>query len=222
MLQRHRRDPCPAPGEDFYGQDAQYVNNPRSYTKLDASGNDLPNSASSWTMVRDNVTGLIWEVKTDDGSVHDKDNTYCWDDAQSVFIAELNSTSFGGYSDWRLPTIKELTSITNLGRYNPSVNTDYFPYIPSSASLSLYWSSTTNIQNSSNVWVINFKIGFHYGNSVGEKSRTYYVRAVRGLQSGVSNDFINNGNGTITDNETGLIWEQQGSNSNMNWKDALN
>ena len=31
---------CPAPGEDFYGQDAQYTTNPRSYTKLDAGGND--------------------------------------------------------------------------------------------------------------------------------------------------------------------------------------
>jgi hypothetical protein len=55
--------PCPAPGEDFYGQDAQYTTNPRSYTKLDAGGNDLPDSASSWTMVRDNVTGLIWKIK---------------------------------------------------------------------------------------------------------------------------------------------------------------
>ncbi len=64
---------CPAPGEDFHGQDAQYVTNPRSYTKLDASGNDLPDSATDWTMVRDNVTKLIWEVKTDDGSVHDKE-----------------------------------------------------------------------------------------------------------------------------------------------------
>jgi len=50
---------CPAPGEDFYGQDAQYTTNPRSYTKLDASGNALPDTATSWTMVRDNVTGLI-------------------------------------------------------------------------------------------------------------------------------------------------------------------
>jgi len=31
--------PCPAPGEDFHGQDAQYTTNPRSYTKLDESGN---------------------------------------------------------------------------------------------------------------------------------------------------------------------------------------
>ncbi len=50
--------PCPAPGEDFYGQDANYTINPFSYTKLDASGNALPDSATSWVMVRDNVTGL--------------------------------------------------------------------------------------------------------------------------------------------------------------------
>ncbi len=132
--------PCPAPGEDFYGQDAQYVTNLRSYTKLDAGGNDLPDSAASWTMVRDNVTGLIWEVKTDDGSVHDKDNTYTWDDAQSVFIPELNSANFGGYSDWCLPTIKELASVANLEQSNPTIDTGYFP----NSKLSRYWSSSTN------------------------------------------------------------------------------
>ena len=84
---------CPLPGQPFYGQDAQYPCNPQSYTKLDANGNDLPNSATEWIMVQDNVTGLIWENKTDDGSIHDKDNIYNWNDAQSVFIATLNSMS---------------------------------------------------------------------------------------------------------------------------------
>jgi hypothetical protein len=37
-----------------------------SYTKLDDSGNDLLDSAMSWVMMRDNVTGLTWENKTDD------------------------------------------------------------------------------------------------------------------------------------------------------------
>ncbi|MFC1534613.1 hypothetical protein ACFL7M_14765 [Thermodesulfobacteriota bacterium] len=54
---------CPQPGEDYYGQDAQYTINPPSYTKMDANGNDLADDAVSWVMVRDNVTGLIWEVK---------------------------------------------------------------------------------------------------------------------------------------------------------------
>jgi hypothetical protein len=58
---------CSAAGEAFYGQDASYLINPPSYTKLDVDGDK---------MVQDNVTGLTWEVKTDDGSVHDKDNTY--------------------------------------------------------------------------------------------------------------------------------------------------
>ena len=41
--------PCPSPGQPFYGQDANYSINPMSYTKLDASGNKLPDSATSMT-----------------------------------------------------------------------------------------------------------------------------------------------------------------------------
>ena len=48
------------------------------FTKLDANGNPLPASATHWDCVRDNVTGLIWEVKTDDGGLRDKDWTYTW------------------------------------------------------------------------------------------------------------------------------------------------
>jgi hypothetical protein len=86
---------CPGPGKDFYGQDGNF-NNQLSYTKMDASGNDLPASASSWAMVRDNVTKLVWEVKTDDGSIRDKDNKYTWYDAWDTFIYGLNDAKFGG------------------------------------------------------------------------------------------------------------------------------
>lgn len=70
--------PCPVSGEDFCGQDGNYTINPPSYTKLDAAGGALPDGAASWVMVRDNVTGLIWENKTNDGSIHDgsKARTY--------------------------------------------------------------------------------------------------------------------------------------------------
>ncbi len=99
----------------------------------------LPDDAPwPWAMVRDNITGLIWEVKTDDGSIHDKDNTYNRSDAQDVFIAGLNSGQFGGHSDWRLPTVKELVSIVNRGSFNPAINTAYFP----NTQPQYHWSST--------------------------------------------------------------------------------
>ena len=126
---------CPSPGERFYGQDANYTINPPSYTKLDATGNDLPDSATSWVMVRDNVTGLIWEVKTDDGSIHDKDQIYNWYDAQNVFIASLKTEHFGGFADWRLPGREEMRSICDYAVDNPSIKTHYFPNTVSSE----YW-----------------------------------------------------------------------------------
>ncbi|WP_288985915.1 DUF1566 domain-containing protein [uncultured Pseudoalteromonas sp.] len=83
---------CPVTG--YEGQDAEYGRDAEAkagtlekvgggnggfdFTKLDASGNDLPESASVWSCVRDNHTGLIWEVKTDDGGLHDKNDTYNW------------------------------------------------------------------------------------------------------------------------------------------------
>ena len=48
------------------------------YTKLDAHGYELPSNAKSWACVLDNRSGLIWEVKTDDGGARDKDNKYRW------------------------------------------------------------------------------------------------------------------------------------------------
>ena len=49
-----------------------------SFTKLDSNGNTLNSDATTWSCVLDNVTGLVWEVKTDDGGLHDKDDKYSW------------------------------------------------------------------------------------------------------------------------------------------------
>ena len=169
--------PCPQPGEPFYGQDGNYSINPQWYTKLDANGNELLETATEWAMVRDNVTGLIWENKTDDGTIHDKDNYYDWYDAQDVFIATLNSQNFGGYSDWRLPTVKELSFLIDRNRYIPSINTTYF----SDTVSSYYWSSTTNAHILLLAWIVGF-----YGGSMYSGSDDYhgYVRAVRAGQGG--------------------------------------
>jgi hypothetical protein len=83
---------CPVEG--YEGQDAEHGRDAQAkagtlqkvgggnggfdFTKLDVNGNDLPASASAWSCVRDNHTGLIWEVKTNDGGLHDRGDRYNW------------------------------------------------------------------------------------------------------------------------------------------------
>ena len=222
--------PCPQEGEPFFGQDANYVNNPPSYTKLDDDGNDLPDSASDWVMVRDNLTGLIWEVKTDDDSVHDKDNTYTWYDSNPEtnggepgaegdgtdtedFLNTLNSAVFGGFSDWRLPTLNELTGLFDHGGPYLPINLDYFPQTASSN----YWTSTTYAPIPSSAWII-WPSGEPGGSG---KLSSYHVRAVRGGQNNSSLNCVDNSNGTISDWSTGLMWQKYNPGAQFLWQDAL-
>ncbi|MBF0243155.1 MAG: DUF1566 domain-containing protein, partial [Desulfamplus sp.] len=233
--------PCPQEGEDFYGQDANYSINPMSYTKLDENGNDLPITATSWAMVRDNVTGLIWENKNSgDGTKdytnpHDADNTYTWYDSNPAtnggyagtagngtdtedFIKALNDSSFGGHSDWLLPTIKELSTIVDYSILypGPTININYFKDMISS----FYWSSSTDRGSIYSAWGVNFNYGGDYDYV---KTNYYYVMAVRDGKSAIGSldNLIVNGNGTVTDSATGLMWQQDTSGNSITWKDAL-
>ncbi len=240
--------PCPKPGEPFYGQDGNYSINPMSYTKLDASGKDLPDNAAEWVMVRDNVTGLIWEVKQNKDGVndysnpHDADNTYTWFDSNPEtnggyagtpgdgtdtedFINELNASKFGGYSDWRLPTREELRSIVDYSTSYPisTINSKYFPNSVSSC----YFSSTTNAHRTYLVWQVCFNDG-HDGYNYKYKSYSRNVRAVRSGQVRSFDHLVINGDGTVTDKNTGLIWEQKtddggqrDKDNTYTWKEAL-
>ena len=202
---------CPSPGEDYYGQDANYIINPLSYTKLDSEGQELINYVLNGAMVRDNVTGLIWEVDTDDGGIHDKDDLYTFSEASDVFIAQLNNDNFGGYSDWRLPTIRELISIVHYGEVEPAINTNYFP----NTRPSRYWPSKGSGYYMDIAWIVSF-----WGGRVYETSEDYCrVRAVRGEQA--SSSFTDNRNGTITDKTNGLMWMKETSDSQMSLEDAL-
>lgn len=167
---------CPSPGEEFYGQDGSYrYQNSPSYTKLDSSGKKLPYSAKSWVMVKDNVTGLIWEVKANcesEESINSKLDEYTWQGAQDEFIAKLNAQNFGGYSDWRLPTVNELAYLIYHRKKDIYIDTDYFPNTMPS-----YWTSTPNSWNTYGAWHVSFK-----GNYINtyNKSSWKSVRAVRG------------------------------------------
>lgn len=205
--------PCPKPGEPFYGQDGNYNINPKSYTKLGEGGAALPDSDSSWIMIRDNVTGLIWEKKTYDYSIHNGRDQYKWQDTQNAFIGSLNVSRFGGFSDWRMPEIEEIFSVVDRGGAYPVMDIFYFSNIVPDD----YWSATTAAFNSSHAWSSHFFDGFDY---VYSKSNSYYVVAVRGERNNTTDHLIINGDGTVTDILTGLMWEQQAA-SDKNWEGAL-
>ncbi len=234
--------PCPAEGQAFYGQDAQYQGPARSYTKLDNSGNPLPQDAANWVMVRDNVTGLIWEVKenmdnTEDyNNLHDADNRYTWCDTNpdtnggnqgtcgehdtEDFINALNNANFGDHTDWRLPTIQELQTIADYAVYNPAIYTAFFPNTVAAR----YWSATTYASNTLDAWLVSFSNGYDYYNY---KSYAYRVRAVR-AGTGSAAAYTDNGDGTVTDMTTMLMWAQasgdtngNGSPDTMSWQEAL-
>jgi hypothetical protein len=209
---------CPQPEEAFYGQDGIYIINPPSYTKLDEYGNPLPGSAPSWTMVRCNRTGLIWEVKTDDGSVHDRDNQYTWQQAKDVFIANLNAKWFGGFSDWRLPTVKELALLINRDSWNPTIDFNYFPNTVLGGSW--YWSSTSCASGSTKAWAVWFRQGLVSPQNL--KLYSLHVRAVRGEKiSNSPEGLIDNANNTVLDTTTGLMWQQVAGSGTGVWENDL-
>jgi hypothetical protein len=77
-------EPADYPGQDASrGRDRWYDDDGDDHagfrlTKLDAAGLPLPGSAATWACVRDEATGLIWEVKTGDGGLRDRDWWYLW------------------------------------------------------------------------------------------------------------------------------------------------
>lgn len=134
--------------------------------------------------VTDDNTRLTWEKKSDDGSIHDKDNTYSWDNAYAVHVAGLNAAKFAGHDDWRLPNVKELQSIVNYGTFRPAVSSAFNTncvangtVLTGSCSAFVYWSSTTLATFQTNAWFVFFTTG---GVEIGDTVTRLPVRAVRG------------------------------------------
>jgi hypothetical protein len=128
-------------------------------------------------------TGLTWELKTDDGTIHDKDRIYTFSEAVSVHVADLNTAMFGGFSDWRVPNIKELHSLVNYETFSPAVsvalhNGCVFPCAACSCTVvSFYWSSTSVSGIPTTAWGVDYSDGYVSRTAKGSK---FYVRAVRG------------------------------------------
>ena len=206
---------CPRMGGRFYGQDAQYHGLQMSY-RYNGDGT-----------VTDLNTGLMWQ-KTPPAE------HYSWDEA-ARYASELE---LAGHDDWRMPTMKELYSLVDFSgsirTMTPYINTDYFEFSYPDTSRghriidAQYWSSNIYVgrtmRGDISAFGFNFADGriksYPTGKGRGPTKRNF-IRCVRGKLGYGENEFIDNGNGTITDRATGLMWTKSDSGFTGNWEQAL-
>jgi hypothetical protein len=110
--------------------------------------------------VTDRCTNLMWQKDTAAGA-------YSWQEA----LQYCEGLELGGHDDWRLPNLRELASIVEYGRVDPSIDPIF------GAGSLYYWSSTTHTLDAKNAWRVYFSYGFP---SFEDKLVVLSVRAVRG------------------------------------------
>jgi len=218
----------PSAGQSFFGQNANYPGSRPSYTN-NHNGT-----------VTDNVTGLMWSASVDlngDGVIN-YDDKLTFDQAAEY----VKTYRQAGYSDWRIPTLKELYSLiefsgVDISSYSgtstdgliPFIDTDYFCYgygdldrgdrLIDAQVLSCTEYVSTTMNGAATVFGVNFVDGRIKGYPKGRKA--FYVFFVRGNENYGKNNFVDNADSTITDQATGLMWMTEDSGKGMNWQEAL-
>ena len=184
--------------------------------------------------VTDLLTGLMWQQ--DPGAK----KTYM--EARSG----ADTLTLGGYHDWRLPSIKELYSLIEFSGVDPSVpngtplslltpfiDTNYFVFHYGDTTAgeriidAQYWSTSEYVGITMNrdhsVFGVNFADGRikSYPQTMGSSDNKLFTQYVRGNTNYGINSFTNNGDSTITDHQTNLMWLVDDCGYGMNWPDAL-
>lgn len=203
----------PALGESFYGQDSMYEgHSPRYKDNQDGTVTDM-------------VTGLMWTK--DPGEKQ----------TLSERIRALEYLRVGGYSDWRIPTIKELYSLIDFSGIDPDpkstgtlnlqpfIDTDFFAFSYGNVNQgerlidSQFISATKYVHKTMHGDDTFFGVNFADGRIKGypvinrrtQSEKKFFCIYVRGNRAYGKNDFVNNYDGTVTDKATGLMWMQEDS-----------
>lgn len=206
---------CPAPGEDFYGQDAQYA----------AKGLCIPQNFEIKTLEGKNVvedlnTKLMWQQEIPEG-------LYLWEDA-SKYCEDLN---YAGFDDWRLPRPEELLSIVDSGRIDPALDTDLFTKMISVNpendfdDHNNFWSSKNLFPDLPNrvPCFLNISDGSmncaYAFTDTSYSSRTVCVRGDEfANKAELSEETAENGDLVLKDSSTGLMWQGEPDySSSLDW-----
>ena len=159
----------------------------------------------------DTITGLMWQ--TTDGGEMTVENARTFTDTLTL----------GGYTDWRLPTAAEAFSILNQQNNNPTLDINFF----TKTAAEYWWTAEVQANDATKIWATNA------GGGIGNHPKTetisaggtkkFHVRAVRDQSAvpTIPNHFTDNGDGTITDNLTQLMWEKVPATAVQTWEQAL-
>ena len=208
---------CPAPGEDFYGQNGSYAGRkscvPHKYTKIVPADEESPEGGDptggdqtpSYIQVVDESTGLRWALG--DGSA-------TWEKAKTA----CENLEYGGFEDWRLPSAKEWLSIADHDILSPALRYFHFSKLAGSG----YWTMTPVAENEDKYLIFGT---YNATLSYDTASYAHYFVCVRGDEYGkaVEGSFsvlTQDGDEIVKDSATNLVW-QKGYTAELNWKEAL-
>ena len=209
---------CPQSGK-YFGQDAQYTGNVQNYT---VHGNNT---------VTDNVTGLIWTQSPDtngDKKISKSDKL-----SSSDAVAYCKSLKLAGHSDWQLPDIKQGYSLINFQGEDPDPmsrgSSGLTPFVDISSFDFAYgdprerervidsqYATTSKYENDEGVKML-FGVNLADGRIKGYEEdffgspKTYFVQCVRGNTTYGTPEYIDNGDKTITDKQSNLMWTKNDS-----------
>jgi hypothetical protein len=144
----------------------------------------------------------MWENKTDDNGLRDKDHTYTWYNTDTTnnggnagtenggtcsggtgcdtqtYVTDVNAIGLCGYTNWRMPTVEELQGIADMWRANPAIDPTYLPTMGNPGGIYRYRSSTSLSSDASYAWDVVFTRGLDASDN--DKSIANAVRLVSG------------------------------------------
>ncbi len=195
------------------GQDGEFPNTPRARSFTGPTQH--PQYTTNYTTL-DNVRGLVWKSCPEGQSgltcAAGATNAIDWNTAAlaggpgscSDLNAQNGGNGYAGRTNWRIPEAKELLSLYHYSNAPTHMENAQFP---NTNTANLYMTNTTDPLNVAMIWVVDFlTIGLPMQPFV-KVGGNAFLRCVSGNPTPAFS-FIDNGNGTVTDQNTKLLWSK--------------
>jgi Protein of unknown function (DUF1566) len=172
-----------------------------------------------WGCTMDRLTGLLWEIKTNDGGLRDMDRFYTFlapgstgfgsaTDAEG-YVNAVNAAGLCGHADWRLPRAGELQSLMRYDTVYPqdiAIDTGFFPNTPKIPSTGYNWAGDAwALSPDTFAWAGRFDTGALFAQSRASRA---HIRLVRSASSPTRQLVVSADGQEVTDRLNRLVWRR--------------